>query len=268
MSVWGVKLYQNETAEDVKLMYKEKLREGKTNEEATQELINEFGYATEDIDDAPNFWFALADQQWKLGRLLTFVKEQALMWIENGADLQMWYSESEKLGNERKKVIEKLREELDMPQPPEKKIHKKQQYICPWKDGDVLALPLNEVDTEYDLNYKYIMFQQFTQMEFCGNIIPAIRCWLSDSTNYTTERNGCTECIRWRNNLKSGLNLYTHLLDITSKRVLPKDLIYIGNYDVYVPNDDGGFDPYHNSLLFWRNFQENVINEYIKFNIN
>jgi len=45
-------------------------------------------------------------------------------------------------------------------------------------------------------------------------------------------------------------------------------LIYIGNYDVYVPNDDGGFDPYHNSLLFWRNFQENVINEYIKFNIN
>ncbi len=63
MGAWGIKLYQNDMAEDIKSMYKEFLRDGKTNEEATQELISEFEEILYDIDDGPNFWFVLADQQ-------------------------------------------------------------------------------------------------------------------------------------------------------------------------------------------------------------
>ena len=82
MGAWGVKLYQNDLAEDIKYEYTEYLREGKTNEEATEELILKYEGMLEDIDDGPNFWFVLADQQWKIGRLLPYVKEQALNWIE------------------------------------------------------------------------------------------------------------------------------------------------------------------------------------------
>ena len=86
MGAWGVKLYDNDVAEDIKNTYKEKLQEGKSNEEATDEIISDYEYMLEDVDDAPLFWMALADQQWKVGRLLPNVKEQALKWIEKGAD--------------------------------------------------------------------------------------------------------------------------------------------------------------------------------------
>ena len=62
MGAWGVKLYQNDLAEDIKYEYTEYLREGKTNEEATKELILKYEGMLEDIDDGPNFWFVLADQ--------------------------------------------------------------------------------------------------------------------------------------------------------------------------------------------------------------
>ena len=76
MGAWGVKLYDNDVAEDIKNTYKEKLQEGKSNEEATDEIISDYEYMLEDVDDAPLFWMALADQQWKVERLLPNVKEQ------------------------------------------------------------------------------------------------------------------------------------------------------------------------------------------------
>ena len=77
MGAWGVKLYDNDVAEDIQNTYKEKLHEGKSNEEATDEIISDYEYMLEDVDDAQLFWMALADQQWKVGRLHHNVKEQA-----------------------------------------------------------------------------------------------------------------------------------------------------------------------------------------------
>ena len=55
MGAWGVKLYDNDVAEDIKNTYKEKLQEGKSNEEATDEIISDYEYMLEDVDDAPLF---------------------------------------------------------------------------------------------------------------------------------------------------------------------------------------------------------------------
>ena len=266
MGAWGVKLYDNDVAEDIKNTYKEKLQEGKSNEEATDEIISDYEYMLEDVDDAPLFWMALADQQWRLGRLLPNVKEQALKWIEKGADLQVWYDESEKLGNQRKKVLEELSFKLNSPQPPEKKIYKRRYYRCPWKNGDVFALPLNDCGQEYGLNNKYIMFQQISQIKFCKNTVPLVRCWISDNSEYTLDRKGCTKCIRWRKKMPGGYNLYIYELNITSKRIIPNDLIYVGNYQIFVPEDDGGYDTDHCSLLQFNNIKETVIRKYIKLN--
>ena len=184
MGAWGVKLYDNDVAEDIKNTYKEKLQEGKSNEEATDEIISDYEYMLEDVDDAPLFWMALADQQWKVGRLLPNVKEQALKWIEKGADLQVWYDESEKLGNQRKKVLEELSLKLNSPQPPEKKIYKRRYYRCPWKIGDVFAYKIeSDLSKEHDLYGKYIIFQKASEVlervsDYLeeGHICPIIRC--------------------------------------------------------------------------------------------
>ena len=267
MGAWGVKLYQNDLAEDIKYEYTEYLREGKTNEEATKELILKYEGMLEDIDDGPNFWFVLADQQWKIGRLLPYVKEQALNWIEKGGDLHIWYESSEKLGNERKRVLEELSQRLNSPQPPEKKIYKHRYYICPWKDGDIFALPLNEYGKEYGLNGKYIMIQQASQIEFNKNIIPLVRCWISDNLTYTPERENCTECIHWGWKLPPGRNCkYIFELDITSKRIIPKDLVYVGNFKIYVPKDDDGYNPDHCSLLLWKKLKSVLVECHVLFN--
>ncbi|MEI3129988.1 MAG: hypothetical protein V8S89_03830 [Oscillospiraceae bacterium] len=46
-----------------------------------------FEDALEDADDAPPFWFALADTQWKLGRLTDEVRAQALALLTSGETL-------------------------------------------------------------------------------------------------------------------------------------------------------------------------------------
>ena len=61
MASWGSKLYQDDVAEDVRDYYKHQLKRGKTNEEVTKELIEDNEDIISDEDEAPVFWFALAD---------------------------------------------------------------------------------------------------------------------------------------------------------------------------------------------------------------
>ena len=76
MGTWGAKVYQSDTALDNKTRFDD-LRRGKTVREITDELIGEYPQELEDIDCAPVFWFALADTQRNLGRLLPEVKNRA-----------------------------------------------------------------------------------------------------------------------------------------------------------------------------------------------
>ncbi len=84
---------------------------GKTNKEATEEIIEENQDPIEDIEEQSLFWFVLADTQWNLGRLEEYVKNEALKYIELGTDLERWKDET-KLYEKRRKVLEKLREKL------------------------------------------------------------------------------------------------------------------------------------------------------------
>ncbi len=69
MGTWGVKLYENDTALEVKERFDD-LRKGKNVRQITDALIDEYSEELNDEYDAPNFWFALADMQWNLGQLL------------------------------------------------------------------------------------------------------------------------------------------------------------------------------------------------------
>ena len=64
MGIWGCGLYQDDVTCDVKSNYLNWLRVGKTNKEATELMLEYYEDYIDDEDDAPPFWFALADTQW------------------------------------------------------------------------------------------------------------------------------------------------------------------------------------------------------------
>ena len=82
MGAWGTSLYANDSASDIRGEYVDKLRRGKSNEEATKALIEQNQDYMGDAEEEPLFWYALADTQWNYGRLLPEVKEKALHFLD------------------------------------------------------------------------------------------------------------------------------------------------------------------------------------------
>ena len=138
MGAWGPGLYQDDVACDVKSDYLNRLKVGMTNQEATEEVIEYNIDFIEDEEDGPIFWMALAETQWKYGRLLPEVKEEALRQISLGTDLERW-KENPKQYKKRKEVLDQLKEKLESQQPPEKKVSKIKFDRALWQIGEILS---------------------------------------------------------------------------------------------------------------------------------
>jgi len=276
MGTWGPKLYQDDIAMDVRDEFKDRLHRGKEAREITDQMIEEYYPAPEDPEDGPVFWFALADTQWSLGRLLPDVKENALAYLDSGTDLQRWEAENPKLAKQRRKVLDDLREKLESPQPPMKKISQYRLYKCEWNIGDVFAYQLeSDLAKERGLYGRYFLLQKVDETIWHpGHIIPIVYVKITgDETLPTTteeydqleyvqisftryERRLYPIDIRDPDELERKLNI-TYELDefgflpefraaiiTTSSKVIPKKLIFIGNFPdskppekEYIPHD-------------------------------
>ena len=80
MGAWGNKIYQNDTAMDVKDSYKKLLQDGKSTEEAYEEMFESYSdvLSSEYVDDIIIFYLSFADTLWNYGRLTNELKEAAL----------------------------------------------------------------------------------------------------------------------------------------------------------------------------------------------
>ena len=166
MGAWGVKIFQDDIAEDVKDEYIDRIKQGKNNIEVTNELIEEYVNGL-DEDEISVFWFALASIQWDYGRLLEEVKEKALGYIKSGQDLRRWKKEeSEKNYIKRKEVIQELENKLNSEMPKEKRVYPQRNYVCEWEDGDVLVYKIKEIG-EY--NNKYIVLLKIAEEIYYPN---------------------------------------------------------------------------------------------------
>lgn len=140
MGAWGVVILSDDIAKDIQLIYKDLLGNEYSNEEASRIVIEE--YQTElDDEEIIVFWLAFACIQWKLGRLQENVKLEALQIIESGADLSRWEDEP-KLQRKREVVLNKLREQLQSPQPQAKKVPKRFIANTSLKAGDAVSYEL------------------------------------------------------------------------------------------------------------------------------
>lgn len=81
MGAWSSTLYGNDTSCDVRDTYMGYLKEQMSNADAFQQIMQKFEEYMGG-EEEPFFWYALADTQWRTGRLLPEVKKKALYWIE------------------------------------------------------------------------------------------------------------------------------------------------------------------------------------------
>jgi hypothetical protein len=271
MGAWGPKLYQDDVAEDVRDDYKSLLKKGLSDEEATVEIIKNSG-AIGDIDDEPVFWFALADCQWKAGRLLPEVKNKAIEWINKGSDQKKWLEESPKEAKVRTRVLADLKKELETEQPEKKQIKIPVITKCEWKIGDVYAFKLQgDLAQEKGLYGKYIVMIKVGERKAAeGHIVPEVYVLrgifdetpnLNDVNNYEYIKQAYYPSV-----LKQRPDLVKYRIEFEtcSKRVMPiKQLVYIGNLgnELRVIDKDKNFvsDFNRSHLCFWRRFESYII---------
>lgn len=263
MGIWGYKLYQDDIAQDVRDSYVDMLRRGKSNQQVTAELIEQ--YQGMDEAETPVFWFALADTQWAYGRLLQEVKDTALRYLRNRTNHHLWESLSPKETARRWAVLSELETRLLSPQPDPKAIKQHRLYKCQWKVGDVFAYRLDGKDSEGSPFYSQYVF--FVKVDECswspGHVVPVVYFFgtlaeklleldVLKDVGYTPQffvpevyaKN--PDCKR----------LYRVALISTSARVIPKKLIHIGNIGPIIPIEDE--DPSEYALL-WKKFESYTI---------
>ena len=244
MGAWGTSLYKNDTASDICGDYVDLLRRGKTNEDVTQELLEEYRGVIGDIEEEPLFWFALADTQWNYGRLLPEVKEKALAFLSQNYELERWKDSGEKQLKEWENTLDRLKEKLLSPQPPEKKISKYRLYQCKWQLGDVFSYRFSsEYSKEKGVYGQYIIFRKVSEdVWWPGHIVPVVQVykWIgkditsigSLSNMSLLEQGFYPDALQRNPHLPKEFNI--KLLS-TSQKVIPKDnLCFLGN----IPGDD------------------------------
>lgn len=173
MGVLGPGIFSDDIACDVRDRYRDLLGEGLTGQQATQALLEEWREELDDPDVFPVFWLALAATQWRSGRLEPQVKAQALEIIDRGSDLARWQDDQQLL-RRRKLALNKLRETLLSPQPPEKKGRKKFRDTCEWEIGEVIGYRL--------LSETFVMFRVIGYHVDRGGIAPVFEIldWTGD----------------------------------------------------------------------------------------
>ena len=183
MGAWSSSLYGNDTTCDVRDIYIGFLEEGLNNQEAYDRTLERCNGYIGCPDNAPLFWFALAESQWRTGRLTADVKANALEWADKDGGLGLW--ENSKSGsNGWKKTLEKLCLKLNTEQPKTKRFRKRViPDQNPWALHDIYAYRIHvkcSARDELDLYGKYILMQKIGETKSNYSLDIVMRVQLFD----------------------------------------------------------------------------------------
>ena len=266
MGAWGAGLYQDDVACEVRDYYIDCLRD--EDESAEDKTIDYFQNELNDDDDCAIVWFALADTQWKYGRLSEMVKNRALEYIDNGINLQLWTEVDKKLYSKREKALSDLKDKLLSPMPPKKKLRKPHVFTCSWNIGDVFAYQLkSDIAREKGVYGKWLVMQKVNQADNLKNgLSPVVTVRLIDS-DVCPDINALKEpCIRIDRYMGYKWSYRLHLL-VYSKKSL-SDFVFIGNSDLVLAKDDY---PHENNkgydMSILKFFEEKVLKRWEKYGI-
>jgi hypothetical protein len=142
MGTWSTAIFGNDMAADVRGMCRELLEHGRTDDDATTEVLARFRDSLSDSDDAASVWTALAAVQHKLGRRSPSVRKRAIEIIDSGGDLHLW--DDAKLRERRRSALLKLRADLVGPERTRVAVRRPRRKPSPVLVGQVFQLRLDD----------------------------------------------------------------------------------------------------------------------------
>ena len=268
MGTWGAKLYQDDLALDIKEDYIEKLKSGKTNEEALNEILEMYEESIEDEEEGPIFWLVLADTMWKVGRLTKEVKEKAIQEIERGTNLKYWEEEGTKGEyRTRERELQKLKEKLNSPMPEERKLAVKREIETKrkfeWNIGDVYAYRLKSEEAKKAGMYgQYLILRKVDVPDLPTKRISAIvHCQICDGKlPETKEELEELEYVVLSNQANVRYNYRLEIPVITQKSI-KEDMIYIGHFENLKepPKEYIELSKVNNRSCFYKELEEYII---------
>jgi hypothetical protein len=110
MGTWGVDIFDDDLALDLKGEYAEILDSGLSHEATAETLAERYQNSLDDPEESGVFWLALASIQLEHHSLTKDVKVNALDVINHNRDLLRW-EDSPDL-QDRKKILEQLKKQL------------------------------------------------------------------------------------------------------------------------------------------------------------
>ena len=155
MGTWGVGIFQNDVALEVKDSYIKKLQVGKSNNEAYIETVNELNEIVADPDDKIDFWLAIASLMYDYGRLTADVKNKALEIINSKNDEERWDAKDKKKRNH---IIESLKEKLLSQQPEEVKVKVVKKRTPKIKPNEIYYFVLDDEAFRKEFFYNYFVY--------------------------------------------------------------------------------------------------------------
>lgn len=268
MGAWGTAIFSDDLAADIRGDYNLLLQVGKSDEEATEEILKMYYEDCKGDEDEPVMWFALALSQWNKGRLDERIKEKALEFIRSGADLERWEGKEKK---KREEVLKELEKKLLSPMPERKKIKKLQLRHCKWRPGDLLAYRFSgdtyeKEDSEYwgkYLLFRILQIRRFPVLKCTPEIyneraITAVYLWVGDTIPEPGIVKNLQYAILGERKGQSGERILENsvLLGWDDKDLKKREIVVIGHDDGYEEvGEDLAFPDITAIVRSWCGFQ-------------
>ncbi len=265
MGTWGPGIFQNDVADDLKRVYIEKLKLGKSDDEALSETISYLADYAEDEEDSIDFWLGLASVMFDYGRLTDPIKKKALQIIDSSVDLERW-DECDK--KRRQVIIVELKDKLNSEQPERKKVSVAKRKIPEIKPNDIWCFKLKGDNPYYVLILVDSWIKYDLRVDNLGDQCPIIYIKISDHIPDDIEEVDnmpffCSDSYLWRN------------IDKCEKRVvmnhrgfnkIKSRLSFIGNFSFHRPKESDLYEiselsvRYHETpSLPWDVFEDNIL---------
>ena len=141
MGAWGTGISSNDTYADIYEQFIDLYNEGLSVTEITNRLINENQETINLEEDAPNFWFAIANGQWECKALDKEIFSKVEYLINSGEDIRIWkeLEASPKDLKLRENVLKKFLLKLQTDKENPRKRTKKKFYNSIYQKGDCLT---------------------------------------------------------------------------------------------------------------------------------
>lgn len=140
MGSWGVGIFSNDDAADLRDDFHELIADGLSPEEATRRLQHDYGVGDRGPDDN-DFWLGLAAVQHSIGHVAPGVIDHAIEIIDSPAELERW---SRKDRSRRKAALHRLRERLAQPPGPPKRVRPRPRVDTRLENGQHVVVRVGD----------------------------------------------------------------------------------------------------------------------------